>query len=112
MKMDKNISRIKTLLENLNSKDCKLGNQLLEKRKFEDLKDLIESNIREVKTKLLDIRRLEINYSDKLDALMKLEDILNQYYPNIEYQSSYPEDPYLYDNISNYTDDYEIGDIY
>lgn len=112
MRMDKNISRIRTLLQNLDKKDCKLGTQFLEKRKFADLKDLVESNIQEVKHKLLDIRRLEISLSDRLDALMKLDDIVNQYCSKTDYYAVYPEDPYLYGDTSHYVDDYEIGDIY
>ena len=60
------IDRIKSLLCNLNSKDCKLANKFLEQMKIEELKELVDSalviflkNKQVDKYKLGDLERLK-----------------------------------------------------
>jgi hypothetical protein len=93
--MNKRLQKIKDLIKEMPKCDIKLCEEFLEKRKFEELRSLVVSDISKVSKESREHKPKENRHYDNinLDALIELENNIKMYLDMLEPYE--PEDNYL-----------------
>ncbi len=95
------INEIKNLISILPDKDQKLSYDFLDNRKFEELKEIVHSDVvkTEKKIKQLDVASEEYVIVDSnLNALLQLEECIDEYREQLSLGYNEVDDPTIYDD--------------